>query len=263
MKNFIGFTLAFLTASFVFAGEDITVNNSNKESQAPSDVDWRVGKWRKNIPEHLILLNAYSTPVITEYYSNTTPFGIGFTAGYQYRTRPWKLQPSVSAGFGLNTGLVYYPGKSIRQEAQNATNTDFSMTIGEYKSHSFIPVLLSANLYFNVKRTNIFLGLEAGINVMIGEKDIETTPGMVSIQMNTDELKVTRVVPTARAALGFMQEISPNFRFRMQAGVLYEHPYHDKYKGLMVNGGYRDYYHEADNELSLDPFVEIGIAYSL
>ena len=55
---------------------------------------------------------------------------------------------------------------------------------------------------------------------------------------NFDEIKVTRFIPTAKAKLGFMQDITPRLKLKFHAGVAYEMGYKDDFNGAYINGGF-------------------------
>ena len=124
--------------------------------------------------------------------------------------------------------------------------------------------MLTANLHYDFKRTSIYLGVDAGANLMIGEKDFEKD-GAIFLQKNTDELRITRFVPSAKVKFGMTQELSPVIKLRFQAGVQYEMGYDDDYNGVYFNGGFDPDLKKTSfgNDDSIDPFAEIGIVFSL
>ncbi len=263
MKRIVTLVALLSIVGCAFAGGK-TENNFTASPDAKGDIvktDWRNGRWQRNVPEHLLNINLNGAYVISSGYKNLTPFGVGLTAGYLYKARHWSFAPHFAVSYGGYLGAVYYRGATVKRDAQGARH---EVVTDRYKSHTNIPFMLNVNLHYDFNKTSIYLGLDAGVNMMIGEKDFESAD-TVFIQKNTDELRITRFVPTAKAKLGFTQEFTPSIKMRVQAGVQYELGYKDDFNGVYYNGGYFPEVGKTDlkHEASLDPFVEVGLVISL
>ena len=263
MKRIITVVALLSIFTSAYAGTGFGKDAKKADSATPEIkyTDWRSGQWRRNVPEHLLSVNIGGMPVITAGYKNTTPFALGLTVGYQYKMRHWSFSPNFTASWGGYTGAWYYRGAAVKHVAEGARH---EIITDRYKSHTYVPLMLTANLHYDFKRTSIYLGVDAGANLMIGEKDFEKD-GAIFLQKNTDELRITRFVPSAKVKLGMTQELSPVIKLRFQAGVQYEMGYDDDYNGVYFNGGFAPDFKKTSfgNDDSIDPFAEIGIVFSL
>lgn len=252
---------------------------AGQTSQAKGD--WRKGIWNRDVSEHLVGVNIEAIPVITEAFKNTTPWAAGFNAGYEYKMRPSIIHNQVSFGFGGHLGVSRYFGKDINT---TVVGHQLDQRWDSYKSYTEIPLLLDLNMYLNFKRSNLFLGVSAGINFMMGERDASLNQigpsstkeleeqyllqfgkdvDIISIQLNDNNVSLTHVIPTFRAMLGYTYELSADWRLRFKAGVEYQMKYSDEYKGFHLDSDYYDYYHKHDSPAMLNPFVSVGFLYSL
>lgn len=257
---------------------DLSCNNSLSGISAG---DWREGIWNRDVSENLIIINAEAIPVISSVFKPTTPWGLGFTAGFEHKMRPSIIHGKVTFGYGIHSGVTRFFGKRINVSAHG---NEVEQTWDKYKSYTDIPVLLDLNMYYNKKRSNLFIGISAGINLMIGERDAaiynddasvaegagniaqlanEKNADIVSIQITDNNLSLNHVIPTFRLQVGYMYELTQDLRLRFQAGIDYQMKYFDEYKGLRVNENYISIYHQHDSPAMLSPFVTIGLVYSL
>ncbi len=263
MKRIITFVALLSIFSSAYAGTGFGKETAKADlaKQEIKYTDWRSGQWRRNVPEHLLSVNIGGMPVISAGYKNTTPFAFGLTAGYQYKMRHWKVNPNFTASWGGYTGVWYYRGAAVKRVAEGARH---EIITDRYKSHTYIPLMLNANLHYDFKHTSIYIGIDVGANLMIGEKDFEKDDA-IFIQKNIDELRITRFVPAANVKLGMTQELSPMIKLRFQAGVQYEMGYDDDYNGMYYNGGFNPEVSKTSfkNDDSINPFAEIGIVFSL
>lgn len=236
-------------------------SNSSSIKTEIKTPDWRYAQWNRHVPEHLLAINIAGSYTITQNYVNTNPFGAGLTLAYQYKLRHWKTNPNFTTSFGGYSGVLFYRGASVERVAEGARH---EIIIDRLKSYTYVPLMLNANIHYNFKKTSIFFGIDAGVNMMIGEKDFELDD-IIYIQKNFDEIKVTRFIPTAKAKLGFMQDISPRMKLKFNAGVAYEMGYKDDFNGAYINGGFDESIEMTDlkHKDSLDPFAEFGLVISL
>ncbi len=263
MKRII--TIAALL--MIFNSANATTNSRNDFSNSNSTKseikypDWRNAQWNRHVPEHLLSVNIAGSYTITQNYVNTNPFSAGLTLAYQYKLRHWKTNPNFTTSFGGYSGVLFFRGASVERNAEGARH---EIIIDRFKSYTYVPLMLNANIHYNIKNTSIYLGIDAGVNMMIGEKDFELD-NVIYIQKNFDEIKVTRFIPTAKAKLGFMQDITPRFKLKFHAGVAYEMGYKDDFNGAYINGGFDESIEMTDLEhaASLDPFAEFGLVISL
>lgn len=250
----------FAQANATTKEEKDVVNTLNTKSEIKLP-DWRDGHWRRNVPEHLISVNVNGAYTISDGYTTTNPFAVGATLAYQYKMRHWKVNSHFTTSFGGYSGVLYYRGASVERTAEGARH---DISIDRYKSYTLVPFMLEANLHYDFNRTSIYLGVDAGANMMIGFKDFEQYGG-VYIQKNFGEIKVSRFIPSAKAKLGFMQEIGPMLKLRFAAGIQYQMGYKDDFDGVYRNGGYYPEESVTDLEVKaqMDPFAEIGLVISL
>ncbi len=243
--------------------------------------DWRQGIWNRNVSENLFSINVEAIPVITDAFKNTTPWAAGFNLGYEHKMRPSIIHGKVSFGYGGHIGLSRYFGKSI---TTTVIGHELHQRWDKYKSYSEIPILLDFNMFLNLKRSNIFLGVSAGVNLMLGERDASLNQigpsatkdleemyafsygkdiDVVSIQLNENNVSLTRVIPTFRVQLGYTYELSQDWALRIKAGLDYQMQYDDEYKGFHLDADYYDFYHSHESPQMLNPFFSVGLVYSL
>jgi long-subunit fatty acid transport protein len=194
--------------------------------------------------------------------------------------RPSIIHNKFSLGYGGHIGVTRYFGADIKTKFIG--NND-EQTVDSYKSFTYIPVLLDINFYYNLKRSNIFLGIEAGCNIMLGQRDchlkdggivrqindttfiVDNSDGVISVQQDANKVSVTRVIPTGRVMLGYMYELNQDFKIRAQVGVEYQMKYKDSFSGYYndADAGYIDSFHKGDQPAAIYPFATIGLVYSL
>lgn len=243
--------------------------------------DWRKGIWNRDVAENLFSLNIEAVPVISDAFKPTTPWAAGFNLGYEYKMRPSIIHGKVTFGFGGHLGLSRYFGKDINTEALGA---DLEQLWDSYKSYTEIPILLNFNMYYNLKRSNIFVGISAGVNLMLGERDAALNQigpsstaeleaeylaqfgnevNIISIQKSNNDISLTHVVPTFRFMVGYTYEFSQDWSLRIKAGAEYQMKYEDEYKGFHLDSDYYEFYHQHDSPQMLNPFISVGLVYSL
>lgn len=273
-------TVVCILMAFNVKADNNNKNNDNKNCSTTTMGDWRVGIWNRDVNENLILVNYEALPIISSAYKTTTPFACGLTFGYQHKMRPSIIHNRFSFGYGGHIGVIRYFGADVKTKFIG--NND-EQTVDSYKSYTYIPVLLEFNLYYNFSRSNLFLSVEAGCNLMLGQKDCHLSDGgivrqindstisvnngdrVISVQKDANKVSLTRAIPTGRASLGYMYELNQDFRIRVQAGIEYEMKYKDSFSGYYndVDAGYIESFHKGDQPATITPFVSIGLAYSL
>ncbi len=223
--------------------------------------DWRTGKWHRNFPEHLMTFHVSSNQTTTS-QSITNPYSIGFNVGYQNRIRPYNKHNQVSLGWGVYSGVLYYPGLSIKHLPVGATE---DIDFGEYKSYAEVPLMASAVMYVTTRPTSsFFFELALGCNMMLGQKDFAKGQGYVYVQKDpANSVKVSHFVPTARFLIGFMTELTSNLRFRGSFGAQYEFGYTDYYSGILLDDSFTTKETTISNDPTISTVIELGIAYSL
>ncbi|MBP3253189.1 MAG: hypothetical protein IJ250_06835 [Bacteroidales bacterium] len=243
--------------------------------------DWRKGIYNRDVSENLLSVGVEAVPVITEAFSSTTPWALGFNAGFEHKMRPSIIHNKVSFGYGLHSGVTRYFGKHINT---TAAGNELQQQWDKYKSYTQIPLMLDLNIYYNFSRSNIFAGVSAGVNFMLGERDARVDSigpsitseledaynlahgkdvDFISIQLNENNVSLTHVIPTFRFHLGYVYEISPDLRLRAVAGIEYQMKYEDEYRGVHIDATYLTYYHQHNSPQMLNPFISLGISYSL
>lgn len=271
--------LIFLSFNVKAENEGNNLNNENKTSIALGD--WRQGIYNRDVNENLLMVNVEVIPVITEAFKNTTPWAAGFTAGFEHKMRPSTISSRFSFGLGAHLGVTRYFGKDIETPT---IGTELNQTWDKYKSYTDIPLLIDFNFYYNLRRSNIFIGCAAGVNFMLGERDaalnsIGPSPRtdleeayssafgkdvtIISIQKDANNVSLNHVIPTFRFQLGYMYELSTNWRIRALVGAEYQMKYSDEYSGFRVDANYIELYHDHDSPASLNPFIAVGLSYSL
>ncbi|MDR1006127.1 MAG: hypothetical protein LBL74_04610 [Bacteroidales bacterium] len=239
-----------------------------------AQADWRRGKWYKDIPENFLTIDLGGSYVITTNFKDMNPFAVSAQVGYQHKVRPF-VKNRLSFGFGGNIGYSYYPANEIK-----ALTADIK--IGDYKSFHYIPIMLNATLYFNMRTSYIYFGIDAGISLMLCERDFQDNYNTFLIDTMGIEIPVphaatyfadakednplalTHVIPTAKAYFGFMKELNENWRLRISAGVQYTMGYDLSYKQVLYDGTRHDVEKSViKTKDCIDPFLNIGIVYSL
>lgn len=277
----IFFAAVCLLTSNVLKADDNTRQLTISDYSSLPLSDWREGVYNRNVSEHLALFNIEVIPVITNAFKETTPWAFGFNIGYQYKIRPSVIHSKLSYGFGLNIGVTRYFGKDIDAVA---IGSETLKQWDSYKSYTNIPIMAEFDMYYNFKRSGIFIGVSAGINLMLGQRDARvdsigrsvtqeledaynlahgTDISIISIQKDENEVSLNHVIPTFRFHIGYIRELTANWRLRALAGVEYQMKYSDEYKGFRMGTDYFDYYHQHDSPSMLNPFISVGVAYSL
>ncbi|MBQ9253803.1 MAG: hypothetical protein IJ213_03085 [Bacteroidales bacterium] len=280
-KISIIFSVFCIALSLNAVAENNDVKTSQKDNSAPSYSqmnDWRIGNYRRKVKENFITLDVEAIPVITKELKDATAWGGGLRVGYEHKTRPSSISSRFSIGFGGHIGVDRYFGKDIKVSAIGNHN---EIAKDKFKSYTEIPAMLDFNWYYNWNRNSFAIGVSAGANFLLGQRDVALkeltdTPAVLtrlglnpegyiaSIQQDENEVSLTHVIPTARGLLTYMHEFSQDWRFRIQAGVEYQMKYKDEYKGFYLNGSdYLELYHKGDSPASLNPFVSVGLVYSL
>jgi len=274
--------LLFTALSLVLQSYAEKENKSNADNNAVSVFskmnDWRTGDYRRRVSENIITLDAEANMNMLSNFENTNPWGAGFRIGFEHKMRPSSISSRFTIGYGLQLGVSRYFGKDIKVEALGSHDL---IKRDAYKSYTEIPFLLNFNWYYNFNRSSISLGLSAGVNFMIGQRDLtldyiyinehfgistdneEFINYSASVQKDENNVSLTHVRPTARVVLGYMTELSEDWRLRVQAGAEYKMQYDDKYSGYYLDKGYIEQYHEGTSKANLAPFLSIGLGYSL
>ncbi|MDR1847425.1 MAG: hypothetical protein LBR17_04845 [Bacteroidales bacterium] len=247
---------------------------------AQAQRDWRQGMWNKNIPEHFLTFDVGGSYAITANYKDMNPFAVNAQVGYQYKIRPF-VKNRLGVALGASIGYAYHPSNDYY-------SIDGSIKLGEYKSYHYIPVMLNANLYYNMRTAYIYLGIDAGVNLQLCEKDyqgeyittrIDTTvmvdtfivtqtsiPNNVTYFASAKEgnpLALSHIVPSAKVYLGFMKELTTNLRLRFRAGIEYNMGYELEYQGILLNGSYVEMNGKIKIADDISPFLTVGLVYSL
>jgi len=177
--------------------------------------DWRKGNYMEGPPEYFVILNMEGKMMMGE-NAELNPMGYGFTAGYQYKTARKKGYTTTAHGLGAYLGYTYHRGVNIDFEAIGTPST---LTFSKYNSFGYVPIMLSYNFYITKNKMHYFLGLDAGIQMMIREKDYKND--YISYYNVENEIKITHVLPAAKVYIGGMYEINRDFRLRAQIGADY------------------------------------------
>ncbi|MDO5760574.1 MAG: hypothetical protein Q4Q06_06070 [Bacteroidota bacterium] len=241
--------------------------------------DWRMGDYKRRVTENFLTLDFEGNMNMLSSFENTNPWGAGLRLGFEHKVRPSAISSRYTMGYGVQLGVNRYFGKDIKVGALGSHDL---VKRDSYKSYTEIPLLLNFNWYYNFNRSSISLGVAAGVNFMLGERDLALDYVVVEeyFGMSTDNIEfadyvaskqqqedntvsLTHVRPTARAVLGYMVELSPDWRLRAQAGVEYQMQYEDKYSGYYIDKGYIEQFHEGTSKANITPFLSIGFAYSL
>lgn len=276
--------LTILFSVLFFAVQLFAEEYGNQETTSRSQTafsqksDWREGVYRRRVSENLISLDVEGVFNVVENLSETNPWGLGVRVGFEHKTRPSTISSRFTIGYGLQLGVSRYFGKDIKVEALGSHDL---VKRDSYKSYTEIPLLLNFNWYYNFKRSCVSLGVSAGVNFMLGQRDValdyvimeeyfgigtdnwEFADYVASKQQNSNDVSLSHVRPTGRIVLGYMLELSEDWRFRVQTGVEYQMGYEDKYSGYYFNKGYISQYHEGTSQANITPFLSVGLAYSL
>ncbi|MBR1770083.1 MAG: hypothetical protein IJ748_06470 [Bacteroidales bacterium] len=277
MKRIITIFAIFLFAATSYAENDGRINTYTLNASSQSG-DWREGIWHRRVKENFIFLDLEGTMNVVDKLKETNPFGAGFRVGFEHKTRPSTISSRYSIGFGLQMGVSRYFSSDIKVDALGSHD---AVKRDSYKAYTEIPVLLNFNWYYNFERSAISLGLSAGVNLMLGQRDvsldyvivdeffgmsvhnIEFEDYVASKQQDANNVSLSHVRPTGRVVLGYMRELSQDWRLRIQAGVEYQMQYEDKYSGYFIDKGYIELYHEGTSAANINPFLSVGLGYSL
>ncbi len=157
-----GIILCFLLFAviYIFAGEG-SVNAQNPDS------DWRIAKFAKRGDEHLFSFGLQGGVNLGTDIYTTNPFYAGFNLEVErILNKRWgigfKLSPSFNFGgsedevsfFGLHKGYIL----------------EYPQTY-EYSNFFSIPVYMTFKYYFSTGFIRPFLGLDAGISMLVGNID--------------------------------------------------------------------------------------------
>ncbi len=279
MKRIFPLFAVLVFALQVFAEKEKQVDVYNNSTNVFSQMnDWRTGDYKRRVTENFITLDVEANMNMLSNFENTNPWGAGFRIGFEHKTRPSAISSRFTLGYGVQIGVSRYFGKDIKVEALGSHDL---VKRDSYKSYTEIPLLLNFNWYYNFNRSSLSLGVAAGVNFMLGQRDLALDYVIVdehygistdisqfsdyaaSIQQDDNSVSLTHVRPTARVVLGYMMELSADWRIRMQAGVEYQMQYDDKYSGYYFDKGYIEQYHEGTSKANIAPFLSIGLGYSL
>lgn len=177
--------------------------------------DWRRGKYKTTPPEYLVMLNA-DAKVMMGVNSELNPWAYGFTAGYQYMTGKKKGYITSSHGLGGYIGLINFIGSKTDVLPIGAPH---NITFYQYNTFNYVPIMLSYNYYLIRNKKMYFLGVDLGTQMMIKERDYKDE--LISYYDGDNKINITRFLPSAKAYIGYMYQISTDFRLRAQVGADY------------------------------------------
>ncbi|MBP1629560.1 MAG: hypothetical protein H6Q15_453 [Bacteroidetes bacterium] len=178
--------------------------------------DWRTGRYMNPVPEYLLSVNLDGKMMMGK-NADLNPWGYGFSVEYLYKTgRKRNMVVSTAHGFGGKIGMSYFRGTDIPKDAVGSNNP---VIFDQYKSFNYVPIMLSYNLFITHKRSHYILGVDAGINLMIRERDYADST--ITYFNGENEIKLTRVLPSFSAYFGYMYELSPNLRLKGKVGMDY------------------------------------------
>lgn len=179
--------------------------------------DWRTGRYMNPVPEYLLSVNLDGKMMMGK-NADLNPWGYGFSVEYLYKTgRKRNMAVSTAHGFGGHIGMSYFNGLNIPFDAIGANNP---VAFYKYESFSYVPAMITYNLFITNKRSHYIVGVDAGINLMIGERDFKKGD-FVTYYNGENEIKLTHVLPSFSGYLGYMYELSPNLRLKGKIGVDY------------------------------------------
>ncbi|MDR0970979.1 MAG: hypothetical protein LBM25_01165 [Bacteroidales bacterium] len=225
--------------------------------------DWRRAKYMMPVPEYLVSLNVGGKMMLGE-NADLNPWGMGFNASYQYKTGKKEGLLTVGHGFGGSIGLTYFPGKSVRLES---IGLPWDSKFTSYYSFSYVPIMLSYNFYLIHNNANFFIGIDAGVQMMIREKDYKNT--IISYYVGTNDIAITHFLPSGSLYLGCMYEISTNWRIQARVGAEYVHGYTFDattpfyYRDIDGNYVQSSSFGKLKTKPLLNVFASVGVTYSL
>lgn len=176
---------------------------------------WRSGRYKTTPPEYLVILNA-DTKLMMGPNSELNPWGYGFTAGYQYMTGKKKGYITSSHGFGGYLGLIHFVNSKTDVLPVGSPH---NLTFYEYNNFNYVPIMLSYNYYMIRNKSIYFVGADLGVQMMIKERDYKDE--IISYYDGENKINITRFLPSAKAYIGYMYQISTDFRLRAQVGADY------------------------------------------
>lgn len=228
--------------------------------------DWRKGRYLHTVPEYLVSVNTHAKMVMGD-NAMLNPWGYGFTLEYLYKTgRPKDMLVSVAHGVGGHLGLSYFPGLVITQEAIGAYNP---IRFDKFNSYNYMPIMATYNLFITTGLSHFIIGIDAGVNMMIRERDNKEGNYVSFHDSELNALEITRFLPSFSGYLGYSYELSTNFRLKAKVGVDYIMGYeYDGYReeyslnedGTVTSKIFRGHM-TASGLLNLS--ASIGVAYSL
>ncbi|MCK9162795.1 MAG: hypothetical protein WCR29_00750 [Bacteroidales bacterium] len=225
--------------------------------------DWRKGNYMATPPEYFIMLNTEGNMMMGQ-NADLNPLGYGFNVAYQYKSGRKKGYTTTAYGLGLYLGYTYFKGANFDVEP---IGTPYNLTFSKYNSFGYVPVMLSYNFYITKNKMHYFLGLDAGIKMMLREKDYKNE--LISYYNAENEIKITHVLPCAKAYIGGMYELNRDIRLRAQVGVDYTggHTFEAMTPFYYRNQSGKPILSETSGKVTtqglLNIFASIGVAYSL
>lgn len=181
--------------------------------------DWRRGNYMAPPPEYFVMVNIDGKMMMGQ-NADLNPMGYGFTIAYQYKTGKKKGYLTSAHGFGGYLGYIYYKGAEFEVEP---IGTPYNLTFSKHNSFGYVPIMLSYNFYLTHKKIHYFIGLDAGFQLMIREKDYKNL--LISYYNAENEINVSHFLPSGKVYLGAMYEINRDFRIRGQVGLDYVNGY--------------------------------------
>lgn len=215
--------------------------------------DWRKGVYQKKIAEDFVGVSVNGGMVMKRQY-DLNNFTFGGNIGYQHRF-------SNGIAIGGNAGINYFL-------AQKKTDpiTGGEVMIEDNAYNPFAIVTLSGNITYYALRSSYwhpYVGVDVGGFVMMGRQDGFFKDNIWE-NPESDNMKASQVGLHVAPHLGCMIEMGPDWRFAIDASVIYipNSTFTDNYKW---QAGQLTYQEEItiNTGILIAPTLNVGLVYSL
>lgn len=261
MKKITILLISLCLATGAYAGDSEVLQQKNtasncfvsKNNRFAHPFDWRKGVYQKKIVEDFVGVSVNGGMVMKRQY-DLNHFTFGGRIGYQHRF-------FNGIAVGGNVGMNYF----LSQKKTDPV-TGGELMIEDNAYNPFAIITLAGNVTYYALRSSYwhpYVGVDVGGFVMMGQQDgffkdkIWERPG-------ADNMKFSQAGLHVAPHLGCMIEMGPDWRFTIDASVIYipNSTFTDEYKW---QAGQLTYQEELtiNTGILIAPTLNVGLVYSL